>query len=191
MLLARQPRSALAVLAISVAGWLFLAWIAFDMSSPIAQLTMPESSSWSAGNVLAIWAMWALMMAAMMLPSALPMILTFVQLGSRDGERARARSFVVAYLLVWFAFSVAASMAQWALQAQDWVDSMIVSTSTALTALLLLIAGVYQFSPLKRLCLSRCRTPMGFLLASGAPAQRGRSSSACATGCSASAAAGR
>ena len=70
---------------------------------------MSGSSSWSAANVLAIWLMWALMMAAMMLPSALPMILTFVQLALRAGERRRARGFVAAYLLVWFAFSAAAT----------------------------------------------------------------------------------
>jgi predicted metal-binding membrane protein len=173
MLLARQPRQTLAILAISAAGWLFLAWIAFDMSSPFAELTMPSSSSWSGANVLAIWVMWALMMAAMMLPSALPMILMFGQLGSGDGERARARSFVAAYLVVWLVFSVAATAAQWALQAVDWVDAMIVSTSAGLTAALLCIAGVYQFSPLKKLCLARCRTPMGFLLGEWRPGVKG------------------
>ena len=76
----------------------------------------------------------------------------------------RGRSFVAAYLLVWFAFSVAATGVQWALQALGWIDSMIVSSSALLTGLLLLIAGVYQFSRLKKVCLSRCRTPMGFLL---------------------------
>ncbi len=65
---------------------------------------------------------------------------------------------------MWIAFSIAATAAQWALQAMGWTDPMIVSVSPGLTAALLLVAGVYQFSPLKRLCLSRCRTPFGFLL---------------------------
>lgn len=163
-LMARQPRLTAGILALSVLGWLFLAWIAFDMSQPFAQLTMPDSPHWSASSVLAIWTMWALMMAAMMLPSALPMILTFVDLGVRSGDPVRGHSFVAAYLLVWFAFSVAATGAQWALQALGWIDPMIVSSSALLTGLLLLIAGVYQFSRLKKVCLSRCRTPMGFLL---------------------------
>jgi predicted metal-binding membrane protein len=163
-LLVRQPRHVAGILALSVLGWAFLAWIALDMSHPFAQLTMPASSDWSAASLLAILTMWAVMMAAMMLPSALPMILTFVQLGSRNGERARAPSFVAAYLLVWFAFSAAATLAQWMLQAMGWVDPMIVSTSAVLTALLLLIAGIYQFSPLKKICLARCRTPIGFLI---------------------------
>jgi predicted metal-binding membrane protein len=163
-LMAQQPRRTIAILAISLLGWAFLAWMAVDMSSDLAQLTMPDSSSWSAANLLAIGFMWAVMMAAMMLPSALPMILTFVSVSARSGQRTRAHAFVAAYLLVWFAFSVAATATQWALQAVGWVDPMIVSTSALLTALLLLIAGVYQFSPLKNVCLSHCRTPMGFLL---------------------------
>jgi predicted metal-binding membrane protein len=172
-LVATQPRRTLGILAVSMIGWLFLAWIAIDMGHPVAQLTMPDSSSWSAASILAIWLMWALMMAAMMLPSALPMILTFVQLAMRAGERGRARGFVAAYLLVWFAFSAAATGAQWALQAMGWVDPMIVSRSAWLTAVLLLVAGLYQFSPLKRVCLSHCRTPMGFLLGEWRPGASG------------------
>ena len=163
-LVARQPKRAIGILAVSLVGWVFLAWIAVDMDHPFVQLTMPDSSSWSAVSVLAIWLMWALMMSAMMLPSALPMILTFVNLSQRSGERARGSSFVAAYLVVWFAFSVAATAAQWALQAMGWVNPMIVSTSALMTGALLLIAGVYQFSRLKQVCLSRCRTPLGFLL---------------------------
>jgi predicted metal-binding membrane protein len=166
-------RHATWVLAISLAAWLLLAWFSVDMSHPVAQLTMPESPGWSAANLLAIWLMWAVMMAAMMLPSALPMSLTFVQLSVRSGERARGRSFVAAYLLVWFVFSVAATAAQWVLQAIGWIDPMIVSTSAWLNAVLLLIAGVYQFSPLKKICLSHCRTPMGFLLGEWRPGPNG------------------
>jgi predicted metal-binding membrane protein len=163
-LLGRGPKVAIQTLAIGVIGWALLAWIAVDMGHPVAQLTMPGSSDWSAANMLAIGCMWAVMMAAMMLPAALPMILTFDVLCARSGEPARWRSFVAAYLLVWVAFSVAATGAQWALQAAGWVDPMIVSTSAPLNGALLVIAGAYQFSPLKRICLARCRTPMGFLL---------------------------
>ena len=163
-LVTRQPRLASGILAMSLIGWMFLAWISVDMGSPFAQLTMPDSSRWGVASVLAIWTMWALMMAAMMLPSALPMILTFVDLGRRSAEPARGRSFVAAYLVVWLAFSAGATALQWTLQAMGWVDPMIVSTSAWLTGLLLLVAGVYQFSRLKRVCLSRCRTPLGFLL---------------------------
>jgi predicted metal-binding membrane protein len=160
----QQPVNTAGILAISLVGWLFLAWIAIDMDHPVAQLTMPGSPDWSAASVAAIWFMWAIMMAAMMLPSALPMILSFVHLSVRGGARGRGRAFVAAYLLVWFGFSAAATAAQWALQAIGWVDPMIVSRSAVLTGSLLLIAGLYQFSPLKKVCLSHCRSPLGFLL---------------------------
>lgn len=161
-----QRRSAVAVgmLALSILGWALLAWMAVDMDSEFAQLTMPTGPDWDLANLLAISAMWAVMMAAMMLPSALPMVLTFVDLSERRGQRSRSLGFVAAYLLAWFAFSAAAVAAQWALQAAGWINPMIVSTSVLLNALLLLIAGLYQFSPLKHVCLARCRTPIGFLL---------------------------
>jgi predicted metal-binding membrane protein len=152
------------ILAACVAGWAALAWMAFDMAHPWVQLTMPGWARWSAANVAAVFIMWAVMMAAMMLPTALPMIVTFVRLNLQQGSPGRARLFVLAYVLVWTAFSAAATALQWLLQWLDWVDPMIVSTSAALNAALLLIAGAYQFSPLKRVCLARCRTPMGFLL---------------------------
>ena len=165
-ILQRMERPVAGVLALGVVAWAALAWLAFDMGHPLAQLTMPASPHWSMANALAVLAMWALMMAAMMLPSALPMVRSFARLGADTpgAAAARTRAFVAAYLLVWCGFSLAASVAQWALQALDWVDPMIVSTSAGLSAALLLVAGAYQFSPLKRLCLAGCRTPMAFLL---------------------------
>ncbi|MEO6564932.1 MAG: DUF2182 domain-containing protein, partial [Casimicrobiaceae bacterium] len=160
----RQWKPALWMLALSLIGWALLVWLALDMGHPVAQLTMPASSLWTTANLLAILCMWAVMMGAMMLPSALPAVMTFARLCERGGERSRFWSFVTAYLLVWFGFSVAATAAQWALQTANWVDPMIVSTSAWLSGSLLLIAGVYQFSPLKRICLAYCRTPIGFLL---------------------------
>lgn len=152
------------VLALSIAAWALLAWMAVDMGSGLAQLAMPAGPDWSWANRVAIGAMWAVMMAAMMLPSALPMVLTFVALSEQRGQRSRSLGFVAAYLLAWFVFSVAATAAQWALQAAGWINPMVVSTSALLNALLLVIAGLYQFSPLKRVCLSRCRTPIVFLM---------------------------
>ena len=160
----RRRAGATGLLGMALFGWALLAWLAFDMAHPLARLTMPGSPDWSAANLLAVWLMWSVMMAAMMLPSALPMTLVFVRLGGQAGGGWRGPAFVCAYLAVWVAFSIAATAAQWALQAMGWTDPMIVSVSPGLTAALLLVAGIYQFSPLKRLCLSRCRTPFGFLL---------------------------
>lgn len=157
-------RATVWTLAIVAAGWAALVWLVVDMGHPVAQLTMPLSSSWDAANFVAIAGMWAVMMAAMMLPSALPMVRTFASICAQQDETARWRSFVVGYLLVWAAFSVAATAGQWGLQAAGWIDPMIVSRSAMLSAVLLVIAGVYQFSPLKHICLARCRSPLGFVL---------------------------
>lgn len=159
--------------ALVVLAWGLLAWMALDMSGPLARLVMPATASWTLAAGLAVWTMWAVMMAAMMLPSALPMVSAFAEVSARNREPARTRAFVAAYLLVWSLFSTFAAVLQWALQAAGWTNPMIESTSAPLSAALLLIAGAYQFSPLKRLCLSRCRTPMGFLLGAWRPGLAG------------------
>ena len=133
------------------------------MDSPAVQLMMPMSA-WSVANWLAVFTMWTVMMAAMMLPSAAPMVLCFAALNRRRNEGARTLLFVAAYLALWAAFGGAAAAAQWALQSIGWVSPMIVSTSSVLSAALLLIAGVFQFSRLKHACLRACRSPLGFLM---------------------------
>jgi len=159
--------------ALIVTAWGFLAWLVLDMDSELAQLTMPGTSAWSVANTVAIASMWAVMMAAMMLPSALPAITTFSTLSVRTGQGSRALGFVLGYLLTWVVFSGMATLGQWALQRAGWVDPMIVSRSAPLTATLLILAGAYQFSALKRRCLSACRHPMGLLLAHWRPGVRG------------------
>jgi predicted metal-binding membrane protein len=163
--LARQHRLWVwGLFVLALMGWAFLAWTVLDMGHPFVQLMMPMSASWSVATTAAVLAMWAIMMAAMMLPSALPMLLQFVDLARRNGEAARGQIFVCAYLLIWLVFSILATALQWGLQAAGWTDPMAASRSAWLTAALLLLAGVYQFSPLKQACLARCRTPIGFLL---------------------------
>ena len=162
-----------ALVAASVLAWGALAWMAVDMGNPLVQLTMPGRAHWSASNVAAIYTMWSVMMAAMMLPSALPVVLAFVRLSLRQGDGGRASAFVAAYLLTWSAFSAIATALQWLLQSLRWVDPMIASRSKALDVVLLLLAGVYQFSPLKRVCLARCRTPLGFLIGDWRPGVAG------------------
>lgn len=172
--LARQHRLWVwGLLVLVLMGWAFLAWTVLDMGHPLVQLMMPMSTSWGVASTAAVLVMWAIMMAAMMLPSALPMLLQFVDLSRRNGEGARGRAFVGAYLLVWLVFSMAATALQWGLQAAGWTDPMAASRSAWLTAALLLLAGVYQFSPLKQACLARCRTPIGFLLGEWRPGTHG------------------
>ena len=151
------------------AGWAFVVWMTVDMAHPAVRLAMPLDTAWSLPTAVAVFVMWAGMMVAMMLPSAAPMILTFDAQERRNAPdgRATARSlaFTGAYLLVWVGFSALAAGAQWGLQAGGMLTPMIVSRSEALTAGLLILAGLYQLTPLKQACLKYCRTPLGFLMA--------------------------
>jgi predicted metal-binding membrane protein len=144
-------------------GWLLLHWGATNMGSPAAQLTMPMSD-WSWANWLAVFIMWAVMMAAMMLPTAMPVVSVFETLNRRRAEAGRTVAFVAGYLALWTAFAAAATGAQWALQTSGLLSPMIVSMSPWLSGALLAIAGAFQFTPLKHVCLRACRSPLGFLL---------------------------
>jgi len=163
-LVRQEPRITAMLLALMLIAWVFLAWAVVDVRNPLAQLMMPMDPAWSVSNVVAVFVMWSVMMIAMMLPTAMPMALTFVTLCRRKGQIYRAWIFVAAYLAIWTAFSAAAAFLQWGLQASGLITPMMVSRSVGLTGMLLVVAGAVQFTSLKQVCLRHCRTPMGFLL---------------------------
>jgi predicted metal-binding membrane protein len=107
-------------------------------------------------------------MVAMMIPSAAPMILMFAGVNRRRREQqvpyVPTSVFLLGYLVVWAAFSVLATAAQWGLHAASLLSPMMVSTTPVLGGILLLVAGIYQWTPLKHACLSKCRSPLGFVL---------------------------
>ena len=148
----------------SLAGWIFLAWAALDMTNPLAMLMMPMTSVWSAANIIAVFIMWSLMMMAMMLPSAAPMILTFAGLNRQNRVKFSTISFTGAYLVIWVIFSAGAVFIHWLLQHTGLMSAKMVSSSVILSGILLITVGVLQFSPLKSTCLKHCRSPIGFLM---------------------------
>ena len=160
-----------------VASWGLVAWMTLDMAHPLVRLAMPLDAAWSAATASAVLVMWAGMMFAMMLPSAAPMILAFdtVERGDAGDGRATPRTlaFAGAYLLVWTGYSALAAGAQWGFQASGLLTPMIVSRSDWLTGGLLVLAGLYQWTPLKQACLRHCRTPLGFLMAEWRDGVRG------------------
>ena len=113
------------------------------------------------GGYLRMVVMWALMSAAMMAPTALPAFATYDDL-SHAG--ARLGPLVASYLLVWFGFSVVAAGVQMALFRAELVSDFGDSRSVVLSAGLLMLAGLYQFSAAKEACLSKCRAPMVFFM---------------------------
>jgi len=116
-------------------------------------------------DVIALWAMWCLMSAAMMLPTFIPALRAFDDL-SACGASDRAGFFALmgGYLLVWTGFSAAGAAAQVLLARNLLVAPDGSSLSLWLTAILLVLAGTYQFSSLKDACLAKCRHPLTFFL---------------------------
>jgi predicted metal-binding membrane protein len=120
-------------------------------------------------DLLLLLAMWWVMMAGMMLPSAAPVILTFASVNR--SRRARGEPYVptalftAGYLLTWAGFGIAATLAQWALEGAALLSPMDMTTdSRLLGGLLLLAADLYQFTPVKLACLRSCRSPLDFVL---------------------------
>jgi predicted metal-binding membrane protein len=137
-----------------------------DMDMP--GMVMPEFHQWSLTTVLLLFVMWAVMMIAMMVPSAAPMILVFLTVNQRRRTTSRpfvsVGTFLLGYLAVWTAFSAVATLAQWWLHGAALLSSTMAASSPALSGGLLIAAGVFQWTPLKRACLKGCRSPLFFLM---------------------------
>lgn len=156
-------------------GWALIFWSLSNMSSPLVALTMPADSFWSVREIVAVWLMWAVMMGAMMLPSALPILAVHRKIARhRDPATPGAsRWFVAGYLMGWALFSAAAAAAQWGLQQAGILSHMLRLESPAVSAAILISAGAFQFTSLKTACLNKCRTPMGFILTEWRPGRSG------------------
>ena len=158
--------SLILIAALSWAYLFYLAAVMGDMDAMPGMASMqPVLAQWTPGEALAMFVMWAVMMAAMMLPSALPMILLHAALKARTGGGAVAYTgrFTLGYIVVWCAFSAAATTAQWALEQAALLSPMMVASSALLGGGLLIVAGIYQMTPYKNRCLSHCRSPAHFL----------------------------
>ena len=153
---------------IAALAWAYLAYVAWGTSGVDADMAMPLMQPWSAVDFGTMFVMWALMMTAMMVPTAAPMILTFATINRKRREQQRpfipTGVFLLGYILVWSGFSALASVAQWGLHTVALLSPMMVSTSRILGGTLLLAAGIFQWSPLKYVCLTQCRSPLGFLM---------------------------
>jgi predicted metal-binding membrane protein len=140
--------------------------VAADESGMHAAMSLADLASWGAPEVVSLFIMWAVMMAGMMLPSATPVMLLVVGTYRRRGVRARwpTALFGAGYMSAWVAFSAAASLLQFQLHEAARVSGTIAGQSAVAAAGVFLIAGTYQWLPVKHACLGRCRSPQGFLL---------------------------
>lgn len=127
-------------------------------------MQMPE---WTAGYFLMMFLMWAIMMIGMMLPSVVPTVLIYSAVARKSARQetpvAPTGAFVSGYVAIWIGFSSVATLLQMGLDQAGLLSPMMVSKSTVLGACLLIIAGIYQWLPLKDKCLHQCRSPVDFI----------------------------
>ncbi len=170
--LLKRDRTVVAVSLFTIAAlaWTYLLYLGprmggMEMSTEVA---MPQMDAWGPVELLLTFVMWSVMMIAMMIPSALPMILLFKKINRTRREREDTAlptaTFVCGYLLAWTALSALATLAQWGLHDAALLSPTMQSSSSLLGGGLLIAAGAYQWTPWKRACLIHCRSPLHFFM---------------------------
>jgi len=125
-----------------------------------------QALPWRAADLGLLFALWVLVIATMMLPAAAPSVLMYARVRRLRRERwvyPATGLFILGYLFVWCCCAVAATLAAWLLHDAGALDeSMAISQPTA-GALVLVAAGLYQWTPAKHVCLENCRAPLAFV----------------------------
>lgn len=166
----RDRAFVITLLSILTAGsWLYLIHdVATGTNDMAACCLRPDARHWGAADFTALFVMWSVMMIAMMTPTAAPMVLMFAAINRR--RRLQQRPFVptalflLGYIIVWTAFSAAATAAQYALHRASLISPAMVASNRWLGAALLVAAGIFQFTPAKNRCLAHCRSPLDFIM---------------------------
>ena len=172
-----------AVALIAALAWGYVLWLAADMDMGGMDMTglrmipagvglmAPANASWSLIEFVFVFAMWAVMMVGMMAPSAAPMILMYARVGRHAKVEGKALAatgwFASGYFLAWIGFSLAATLVQWLVERAALLDPRMATASSAFGGIVLIAAGVYQWTPLKDVCLAQCQTPLQFLMRHG------------------------
>ncbi len=136
---------------------------------------MPMSSSWSSADAVLIFAMWTVMMVAMMTPTLVPLLLLVTRLrpGGRGRLLVRVGALIVGYSITWALFSAIATGVHWALLQGEVITPMLAGRRVEFAAVLLVAAGLFQLTPLKNYCLTRCRSPLGLVMTEWRPGPAG------------------
>ncbi len=168
-----------ALLLITLLAWAYVLRLALDMSAPGMQMSgmrmVPAAGAWmvsverpwSAAEFLLVVLMWWVMMIGMMTPSVAPLMLIHARIARQAADARQplaATSWLLGgYLACWAVFSLAATAAQWLLDRAALLAPDMRVAGTRVGGALLVVAGIYQWSPLKRRCLSHCQAPLTFL----------------------------
>ena len=153
------------LLTLASLAWWYLAHPGATMPAH-AGMSMTAARRWDGGETVGLALMWIVMMIAMMVPSVAPVILLFAGVSRRrrvQGVPAAPVSvFTLGYLLAWTGYAVLAALTQSALHSAALLSPTMATRSPLLGGGLLILAGVYQWLPLKGACLAHCRSPLGF-----------------------------
>ncbi|MEI9424551.1 DUF2182 domain-containing protein [Mesorhizobium sp. Cs1299R1N1] len=138
-----------------------------DMGAAVA----PGFRAWASADFVFIFTMWAVMMIGMMTPSVAPMLLLYAGVGRKalaDGRPVASTAwFFAGYLIVWVVFSIVATGAQWLLARFALLNPAMATGSAVVGGLVLIAAGLYQWTPIKGVCLRQCQAPIAFLASHG------------------------
>jgi len=177
-----------AIVTISILAWAYTLWLAAQMSGMETSAFVaggdgmagminggmnaaaePALRPWSISDIALISIMWAVMMVAMMTPSVAAMVVLYAAVARKAAASGRplvaTGGFLVGYLSAWIVFSFAACSAQWILTRHSLLSSL--STSGMFAGFVLIEVGLYQWSPLKDICLKQCQKPLDFLMRRG------------------------
>lgn len=151
---------------ITILSWWYLVRMPMmpeDLGDFAARVAAMVPAGWA--DLWLIFMMWAVMMVAMMVPSATPMILMYARTvrGRERGGWPQVWLFAAGYLAMWTAFSAAATAGQVLLQRAALISNAL-STGPIVGGLILGVAGIYQFTPFKKACLTNCQSPIGFFM---------------------------
>ncbi|OAP41472.1 metal-binding protein [Sinorhizobium glycinis] len=139
-------------------------------TDPLDSLLGISPRPWGAVEAAFTLTMWVVMMVGMMLPSASPMILLYARVGRqslRDGKPfASSGYFTGGYLIAWTGFALVATLGQWLIEG-TLLTPALASASRIFSGIVLIVAGLYQWTPLKDACLSQCQAPIVFLQRQG------------------------
>lgn len=155
------------IVAVVALAWAYMVYLVQNDNA--VGMAMPQMGSWTASDFGLMFLMWSVMMMGMMVPTAAPMILLFATVNRRQREQQRpfvsTAVFLSGYVLVWCGFATVATVGNWALHVNSLLDSMMgESTSAYVGGSLLMVAGAFQWSRLKYVCLTHCRSPISFLM---------------------------
>ncbi len=174
---------------VSLLAWAYLlAGAGMDMpplvANPFVLSLHPTGTAmampWSLVRAVIVVFMWWVMMIAMMLPGAAPVLLLYARVQRNGHDKGEdtvvgilVTVFVAGYLAVWLGFSILATVLQWQLEQVQWLSMSMSTSYRSLSAVLLIVVGIYQFTPLKETCLRHCRSPAEFIASHMKPGRRG------------------